>query len=169
VELDARVREAVPAAEPVLERIASGSVLVVRTEAVADVARFLRDDPELRFDMLVDLTAIDYRPRGDGFHVVYLLRSIGRNVRATVKVKPAGDSPVVPTVSGVWNNANWAEREVWDMFGIRFEGHPDLRRILMYPEFVGHPLRKDYPVDLRQPLVAERDPIADPWPSRDGL
>jgi NADH-quinone oxidoreductase subunit C len=169
MELDARVREAVPGCEATLERIASGSVLVVASETIADVLRFLRDDPEQRFEMLVDVTAIDYRPRDGRFHVVYLLRSLSRNVRLTVKVKVGGQEPAVPTVTGLWKSANWAEREVWDMLGVRFHGHPDLRRILMYPEFVGHPLRRDYPVDRRQPLIPERDPILDPWPSRDGL
>jgi NADH-quinone oxidoreductase subunit C len=167
--LDERVREAVPGSEAALEVIVSGPVLVVNTSKINDVLRFLRDDPELRFDMLVDMTAIDYRPKHGCFHVVYLLRSIARNERLTVKVKPPGDDPVVQTASGLWKSANWAEREIWDMFGVRFEGHPNLTRILMYKEFVGHPLRKDYPVEKRQPLVPERDPITDPWPSRDGL
>ena len=79
------------------------------------------------------------------------------------------ENPTVPSLAGLWQSANWAEREIWDMFGVRFEGHPNLKRILLYEEFVGHPLRKDYPYDRRQPLVDERDPIADPWPSRDGL
>jgi NADH-quinone oxidoreductase subunit C len=169
MELDARVRASVPRSEATLERIASGPVLVVQAEAVAEVLRFLRDEPDLSFDMLVDITAIDRRPHDGCFHVVYLLRSIARNQRLTVKVKAGGEEPTVPSVAALWRNANWAEREVWDMFGVRFDGHPDLRRIMMYPEFIGHPLRKDYPVDKRQPLVEERDPISDPWPSRDGL
>jgi NADH-quinone oxidoreductase subunit C len=167
--LDERVRAVVPGCEAALEQICSGPVLVVRTDAIVDVLRYLRDDPDLGFDMLVDITAIDYRPAHGCFHVVYLLRSLARNARLTVKVKPAGDDPVVPSVAALWKNANWAEREVWDMFGVRFVGHPDLRRILLYEEFVGHPLRKDYPVERRQPLIPERDPITDPWPSRDGL
>ena len=72
----------------------------------------------------------------------------------------------MPSVSSLWKAANWLEREAWDMFGIRFADHPDLRRILMYEEFRGHPLRKDYPVAKRQPLVPERDPINNPWPKR---
>jgi NADH-quinone oxidoreductase subunit C len=167
--LDERVREVIPGSEAALENIVSGPVLVVNTAKIEDVLRFLRDDPELCFDMLVDMTAIDYRPKHGCFHVVYLLRSMARNERLTVKVKPQGDDPVVPTASNLWKSANWAEREIWDMFGVRFDGHPDLRRILMYKEFVGHPLRKDYPVDKRQPLIPERDPITDPWPSRDGV
>jgi NADH/F420H2 dehydrogenase subunit C len=169
MEIDARVREAVPGAEVELGRIASGPVLVVRAQDLVAVMRFLRDDPDLAFDMLVDATVVDYRATEGQFHVVYLLRSLGRNVRLTVKVKVSGDDPRVPSVSGLWRSANWAEREAYDMFGIHFDGHPHLKRILMYEEFVGHPLRKDYPVDKRQPLVPERDPITNPWPSRDGL
>ena len=169
MEIDARVRAAVASSDATLERIASGPVLVVRAQTLPPVMRFLRDTPGLLFDMLVDLTVIDYRQREGSFHVVYLLRSLARNVRLTVKVKLPGEEPVVPTISTLWRSANWAEREAWDMFGVRFEGHANLQRILMYPEFVGHPLRKDYPVEKRQPLVEERDPIIDPWPSRDGL
>jgi NADH-quinone oxidoreductase subunit C len=169
MEIDALVRDAVPGSEVELEHIVSGPVVVVRAGALREVMQFLRDDPALRFDMLVDATAIDYRPREGRFHVVYLLASVSRNARLTVKVKLPGDDPKVPSLAALWHNANWAEREIYDMFGVVFEGHPDPRRILMYPEFVGYPLRKDYPVDKRQPLVEERDPITDPWPSRDGL
>ena len=169
MELDGCVGAAVANAQAVLERNASGPVLVVAPAAIAEVLRFLRDDPEHRYEMLVDVTAIDYLPRDGTIHVVYLLRSLSRNVRLTVKAKLPGDKPSLPTACELWKNANWAERECWDMFGVVFEGHPDLRRILLYPEFQGHPLRKDYPVDKRQPLVPERDPITDPWPSRDGI
>ncbi len=169
MELIERLRAAVADSRPELEHIVSGPVLVVDAAAIVEVMRFLRDDPELHFDMLVDITAIDYRVREGRFHVVYLLRSLPRNQRLTVKVKVGGEAPAVPSIASLWANANWAEREVWDMFGVRFTGHPDLRRILMYPQFEGHPLRKDYPVEKRQPLVEERDPITNPWPSRDGL
>jgi NADH-quinone oxidoreductase subunit C len=147
--------------------------VIVSPAAVAEVLRFQRDDPETAFNALADLTATDHRESDGCFYVVYILLSHARNCRAIIKAKiehaPGDDStPSLPSVAELWQAANWAEREVWDMFGIRFEGHPNLKRILMYEEFIGHPLRKDYPVDKRQPLIEERDPIADPWPSRDG-
>ncbi len=126
-----------------------------------DVLRFCRDEPALAFDMLTDLTAVDYlkypgREDGPRFEVVYHLYSVGENHRLRVKVRVDEDDAVVPTAVGLWPIANWFEREVWDMFGVRFEGHPDLRRLLLYEEFVGHPLRKDYPINRRQPLIGPK-------------
>jgi len=131
---------------------------VVAPEAIIETLAFCRDDDQLRFDMLMDLTAVDYlkfpgREDGPRFDVVYHLYSVALNHRVRLKVAVEQDSPVVPTATGLWPIANWLEREVWDMFGIRFEGHPDLRRLLLYEEFVGHPLRKDYPIERRQPLI----------------
>ncbi len=131
---------------------------VVERAAIADLLAFCRDDPELRFDVLMDLTAVDYlrfpgREDGPRFEVVYHLLSLPANHRLRLKVPVEEDDPVVPSAVPLWPIANWLEREVWDMFGIRFEGHPDLRRLLLYEEFVGHPLRKDYPVNRRQPLI----------------
>ena len=140
--------------------------MVVAREAAAETLRTLRDHPTLRFDMLSDLTAVDYVEREPRFAVVYQLYSVSQNHRLRVTVPVPGDDPSVPSAVALWKSANWAERETFDMFGIRFVGHPDLRRILMYPEFVGYPLRKDYPLDRRQPLVPERDPIAHPWSPR---
>jgi NADH-quinone oxidoreductase subunit C len=111
----------------------------------------------------VDVTAVDFLGRTPRFEVVYHLYSMSQGHRLRVKILVEEADPAVPSLSALWHAANWLEREVWDMFGIRFDGHPDLRRILMYPEFQGHPLRKDYPVAKRQPLVPERDPIAQPW------
>ena len=113
---------------------------------------------QLRFDVLIDLTAVDYlkypgREDGPRFEVVYHLFSVGYNHRLRVKVRVDEDDAQVPTAVDLWPIANWFEREVWDMFGIRFAGHPDPRRLLMYEEFVGHALRKDYPIDRRQPLI----------------
>jgi NADH-quinone oxidoreductase subunit C len=141
-----------------------GQAVATGTPGVLPEAlRVLRDDPELRFDLLADLTAVDYLGRSPRFEVVYQLQSIAQHHRLRLKILVDDPEPVVPTASGVWKSALWAEREAFDMFGIRFAGHPDLRRILMYPEFQGHPLRKDYPLNKRWALVPERDPITQPW------
>jgi NADH-quinone oxidoreductase subunit C len=131
---------------------------VVERAAVLDVLRCCRDEPALAFDVLMDLTAADYlkypgREDGPRFEVVYLLHSLSHNHRIRLKVRVDEDDAVVPSAVDLWPIANWLEREVWDMFGVRFSGHPDLRRLLMYEEFVGHPLRKDYPINRRQPLI----------------
>ncbi|MCB9591823.1 MAG: NADH-quinone oxidoreductase subunit C [Sandaracinaceae bacterium] len=121
------------------------------------VALFLRD--ELEMNHIIDITAIDYperEPEKPRFELKLIARSMktGHRIRIATRVK---DKEKVDSLTSVWRGANWAEREVWDMFGIPFEGHPDLRRILMYPEFEGHPLRKDYPIGKTQPLVPYRD------------
>ena len=131
---------------------------VVERAALRDVLAFCRDSGALAFDVLMDLTAVDYskfpgREDGPRFEVVYHLYSIAHNHRVRLKVRVEEDDATVPTAVPLWPIANWFEREVWDMFGIRFDGHPDLRRLLMYEEFVGHPLRKDYPINRRQPLI----------------
>jgi NADH-quinone oxidoreductase subunit C len=135
---------------------------VVERGALAAVLAFCRDDPALRFDMLMDLTAVDYlrypgRESETRFEVVYHLYSVPENHRVRIKTPVEEDDPVVPSAVGLWRIADWYEREVWDMFGIRFEGHPDLRRLLLYEEFVGHPLRKDYAMNRRQPLIGPKN------------
>lgn len=142
--------------------------VVVVKEQVLQLLGYLRHEPSLHFDMLMDLTAwdtlgLDARTqRAVGgvpgrFQVVYHLRSMTSGKRLRIKVvldeSEEGDAPAIDSATSLWKNANWAEREVWDMYGIKFKGHPDLRRILMYEEFIGHPLRKDYPKEKRQPLV----------------
>ncbi|RMF60128.1 MAG: NADH-quinone oxidoreductase subunit D [Calditrichaeota bacterium] len=129
------------------------AIVVIDRRALVEICRFLRDDPTWQFRMLVDLAGVDYLGREPRFEVVYLLHSFKDNARLRLKVPVDERDPQVPTVSHLWHIANWYEREVWDMFGIRFKGHPDLRRLLMYDEFKGHPLRKDYPLCKRQPLV----------------
>ena len=131
---------------------------MVHRESLGDVLRHCREAPALGFDMLTDLTAVDYlafpgREDGPRFEVVYHLYSLRHHHRLRVKVRVEEDDALVPTAVPLWPIANWLEREVWDMFGIRFEGHPDLKRLLLYEEFVGHPLRKDYPINRRQPLI----------------
>jgi NADH-quinone oxidoreductase subunit C len=166
-ELLARVTSLVPAVHPAPpEHVRGQAVVIVERAGLSEALRTLRDHPETRFDVLSDVTAVDYLGRTPRFEVVYQLYSLSRNHRLRVKVPVPEDDAVVPSAAGLWKSALWAEREVWDMFGIRFDGHPDLRRILMYEEFVGHPLRKDYAVNRRQPLVPERDPIARPWHPR---
>lgn len=140
------------------------AVVIVPRAALISTLERLRDDASTAFEMLADVTSVDYRGRTPRFEVVYQLNSLSKRHRLRVKVLVDEHDAVVPTASTVWKSALWAEREVYDLMGIRFDGHPDLRRILMYPEFEGHPLRKDYELDRRQPLVPERDPIAAPWP-----
>jgi len=141
-------------------RLADDTAVVDRA-AIPEVLAFCRDDPALRLDLLMDLTAVDYltypgREDGPRFEVVYHLYSVPHNHRLRLKVPLDEDDPELQSAVPLWPIANWFEREVWDMFGIRFAGHPDLRRLLLYDEFQGHPLRKDYPVNRRQPLIGPR-------------
>lgn len=151
-------------------------VALVKREALVDVMRYLRDDPAMAMNLPCFCTCVDYfgmeeltpsvvSPMGvpavlkqasaDGprFHMVYQLRSLKHGHSVRIKVPLTEADLVVPTLSGLWPAFDWLEREVYDMYGVSFEGHPDLRRIYMYDEFVGHPLRKDYPKERRQPLV----------------
>jgi NADH-quinone oxidoreductase subunit C len=118
---------------------------------------FLKNDDRLLFDMLLDITAVDYPTREPRFDVVYHLLSLPFNRRLRIKVRVGEDNPQLDSVTSLWGSANWLEREVWDMFGIGFSGHPDLKRILLYEEFQGHPLRKDYPIRRRQPLIGPKN------------
>ena len=130
----------------------------VARDALLGVLALCKDDAALAFDVLMDLTAVDYqkfpgREDGPRFEVVYHLYSIARNHRLRLKVRVDEDDARVPSAAALWPIANWLEREVFDLYGIRFRNHPDLRRLLLYEEFVGHPLRKDYPINRRQPLI----------------
>ncbi len=149
-----------------LDEMRGQAVVTATTETVVAALQALRDDAVLAFDLLADLTAVDYLGRTPRFEVVYQLASITQHHRLRVKVSVDGPDPVVPTATGLWKSALWAEREVFDLMGIRFAGHPDLRRILLYPEFQGHPLRKDYDLNRRWPLVPERNPLETPWSRR---
>jgi NADH-quinone oxidoreductase subunit C len=131
--------------------------VVVAPPALFQLARFLRDDPELLYNYLMDLTVVDYLPRNPRFEVVYHFFSLPNNSRVRIKVPVGGPEPEVESLAPLWQGANWFEREAWDMFGVRFRNHPDLRRLLLYPEFQGHALRKDYPITRRQPLVGPKD------------
>ena len=151
-------------------------IAYVQAGRLVEVATWLRDDPAMAFDAPVFVTAVDLAdwrgpnaPDGtpmaldaDGelvhrFEVCFQLRSQGHRHRLRLKVRATGAAPKVPSLAGLWPAFNWQERETFDMYGIVFEGHPDLRRIYLYDEFVGYPLRKDYPKDKRQPLVRRDD------------
>ena len=162
------------------------ATLVLRSESLLEVARFLKEDPAFGMNFLVDVTAVDYLtfgkgptpaffsssgvevkpssqipdadpwpgpPAGSRFALVYHFYSMAHKHRLRLVVPVEETDAAVDSLTSLWPGANWLEREVWDMFGIDFRGHPDLRRILMYDEFEGHPLRKDYPVNKRQPLI----------------
>ncbi len=121
----------------------------VTPNRLIETCQALRDAPALRYNVLIEITAADYLPRAPRFEVVYHLLSIPHRSRVRLKVR-AGDGDLVPTVQSVWPAAGWPEREVYDMFGIIFAGHPDLRRILTPDDWEGHPARKDYPVQIRK-------------------
>ncbi len=150
------------------------TVVVVR-ERLLEVACFLRDDRELDFNLPVDCTVVDWlgkkwcsaarstlpTPRiTPRFEVVWHLYSLARGHRVRLKVRVSDTDPTCASLTPVWPGMNWHEREAYDMYGICFVGHPGQKRILLYEEFVGHPLRKDYPIDKRQPLIEMR-PVKD--------
>jgi NADH-quinone oxidoreductase subunit C len=148
----------VPAAG--LESVQTGDgmpTIYVPLDRLLDTCRALRDIPELRFAFLADLFPVDYYPREPRFEMVYLLASLGAPgfgdtpKRLRVKVRVPAEA-VVPSLSGVWPAASWSEREAYDLFGINFGNHPDLRRILMPDDWEGYPLRKDYPVQIKEPV-----------------
>jgi len=130
---------------------------LVRRERIVEILTFLRDDPELLFDFAMDLTGVDYLGEEPRFEVVYHLYSLERKHRVRIKVRLHEDDPVIDTAVSVWPGINWYEREAWDMYGIVFRGHPNLKRILMYEAFEGHPLRKDYPKAKRQPTIGPEE------------
>jgi NADH-quinone oxidoreductase subunit C len=129
-------------------------VALVKRDKLIDVVTFLRDDAAMAFDSPVFVTCIDRLGQdGPRFEVCYQLRSSKHRHRVRLKVRVDENDPTVPSLSQMFPAFNWQERETYDMYGIVFSGHPDLRRIYMYDEFVGYPLRKDYPKEKRQPLV----------------
>lgn len=142
--------------------------LAAESENILGIATALRDDH--KFEMLADLTAVDYWPeQTPRFHLVYQFNSYSRNLRLEIRLPLDGNQPKADSLTSIYPNAGWHERELWDMFGIHFDGHPDLRRILMPADWEGHPLRKDYPlgyeevqfsfnyeeIDLRKPKPKE--------------
>lgn len=179
-----------PDLQQLIQRLASGAVEAAETrdgtptvyvtrERLADVCQTLRDDPALGFSVLLDAIPVDLHPREPRFEISYLLLNPGTGAAGTaarlrVKVRIPGTDPRVPTLSGIWTSANWAEREAYDLFGIDIEGHPDLRRILMPDDWEGFPMRKDYPVQIKAPVktyeplqVSEEEFVANIEASRD--
>ena len=140
--------------------------LILSSQNIIDACRALRD--EFGFTMLVEETAVDYWPQeAPRFHIIYQVRSLEHNLILGMRVPLDGNAPTMPSLIPVFCNANWFERELWDMFGIQFEGHPDMRRILMPEDWEGHPLRKNYPLGYEEPQftfnlddVDERKPYA---------
>lgn len=153
------LQERVPHAIRETATYVGDDMALVERDHLIEVLTLLRDDPRLDFAMLSDLTVVDWLGQDPRFEVVYQLYSLRHKHRVRLKVH-VGEAPEecwVPTATGLWHAAAWSEREAWDLYGVKFSGHPDLRRILMYEEFVGHPLRKDYPQNGRQPLIRRPD------------
>lgn len=184
------VKDRFPQAVEASHSYRGDATVIVRADALLEVARTLKDDPAFQMNFLMDLTAVDFSafgtkpspaffsssgvavrpspeipdrepwpgpPGAARFVVVYHFFSVRLKHRLRMEVPieevEAEAAPEVDSLTSLWGGADWLEREVWDMFGIRFRGHPNLKRILMYDEFEGHPLRKDYPVNRRQPLI----------------
>ena len=149
--------------------------VVLAPEVIADACLALRDAPNLRYNYMADLTAVDWPEREPRFDVVYNLLSLETHAVIRLKVRVGDEDtpePEVPTVTGVWPAANFYEREVYDLFGIRFSGHPNLTRILMPDDWAGHPLRKDYPltgITLPEPHWGGQVPFASPLPEGTGI
>lgn len=131
---------------------------IVKPERLHDIMQFLRDDEAMSFEMLTDVTGVDLLGlREPRFEVVYHLYSLSKGHRLRIKVGLEEESPNVGSVVDLWKSAYWMEREAYDLYGIIFDNHPDLRRILLYPQFEGHPLRKDYEMEHRQPIIPARE------------
>jgi NADH-quinone oxidoreductase subunit C len=147
-----RLRKEFPAGVKETSTSLGDEAAVIDKEALLQVATFLRDGPG-EFTMLLDLTCVDYGGEAPRFEMVYHLFSLSRNRRLRIKARLGESDLRIASLTSLWKNANWLEREVYDLFGVHFDGHPDLRRLFMYDGFEGHPLRKDYPLRRRQPLI----------------
>jgi len=136
-----------PAAVAEVIEFRGETTVVVSGEKLRSVAEYLSAEPSLRFSFLSDVTTVDRFPIEPRFEINYQLLSLDRRERLRLRVRVGGSDPLAPSVTSVWPTANWHERENYDLFGIRFEGHPDLKRILMPDDWEGYPLRKDYPTE----------------------
>jgi NADH-quinone oxidoreductase subunit C len=152
-----KLQEKFPASVSEVKTFRDEVNVTVQKKDILNICKFLYSDPDLQYQMLTDLCGVDFFPEQPRFEVVYLLYSMKNQKRLRLKIK-VGDSESVSSVESIWKAANWLEREVYDLFGIPFDNHPDLRRILMWDGYEGHPLRKDFPVegpDFDKPFVPE--------------
>ena len=133
--------------------------ILVKREDLFALLQFAKESPELQFDLLMDVCGVDYLGQTPRYEVVYHLYSVPKNHRIRIKCRVTEEDCVVPTCLTLWKAADWFERETWDMMGIRFEGHPNLKRLLLFEGFEGHPLRKDYPINKRQKIP---EPLENP-------
>lgn len=145
-EITQKIAEKFPEAVRGTSSFRGEDTILLRSDDISKVCQYLHDDPDLSFNYLTDLCGVDYYPQEPRFEVVYHLCSLKTRRRLRLKVSLPGDSPRLPSVTSVWKGAEWLEREAYDLLGITFVGHPDLRRILLPPDWQGHPLRKDYPL-----------------------
>ena len=152
-----RLIEVLPAAVSETHARLGDATARVDPARIVEVAQLLRDDPGLQFEMLTDLTAVDYLGEEPRFEVVYHFYSVARNQRVRIKARVPESAAELPSLVQLYASADWMEREVFDLYGVRFSGHPNLKRILLYEEFEGHPLRKDYAKTARQPLIGPRN------------
>ena len=129
--------------------------IVIDRDSLLEIVTFLKNKP-YEFKMLLDLTCVDFLGQEPRFEIVYHLFSLTKNYRIRIKTRLSEKDLSIDSLTSIWKNANWLEREVFDMFGVNFKGHPDLRRLFMYDGFEGHPLRKDYPLRKRQPRIPMR-------------
>ncbi len=126
--------------------------ILVKKESLFEVLKFAKENENLKFDSMMDICGVDYLGQTPRFEVVYHLYSIALNHRIRIKVRVSEEDCVVPSVISLWKSADWFERETWEMFGVKFEGHPELKPLLLFEGFEGHPLRKDYPIEKRQKI-----------------
>jgi NADH-quinone oxidoreductase subunit C len=152
----AKLQTTMPAVDFTPDPATDRPTVVVPREHLVDTCRVLRDQPVFLYGVLTDVTAVDRWPAEPRFEVVYHLLSVDRTSLLRLKVRVPGEDAHVPTIKGIWASAGWLEREVWDLFGVVFDGHDDLRRLVMPEDWDGHPLRKDYPVQITmKPKVYE--------------
>lgn len=126
--------------------------ILVKKESLFEILKFAKENENLKFDSMMDICGVDYLGQTPRFEVVYHLYSIPLNHRVRIKVRVSEEDCVVPSAISLWKSADWFERETWEMFGVKFEGHPELKPLLLFEGFEGHPLRKDYPIEKRQKI-----------------